>query len=81
MDIVLQINAAVNKILEGYIMAELKGSRTEANLMAAFAGGNVGHNHLSVSAFGQTSLVMSILAIISAVIVVLYIKDEIHDLM
>ncbi len=57
------------------------GSAVAVVLMAAFAGGNVGHNHLSVSAFGQTSLVMSILAIISAVIVVLYIKDEIHDLM
>ena len=49
--------------------------------MAAFAGGNVGHNQISVAAFGQTSLVMSVLAIISAVIVVLYIKDEIRDLM
>ena len=38
-------------------------------------------NNVSVSAFAQTSLVMSVLAIISAVIVVLYIKDEIHDLM
>jgi len=57
------------------------GSAVAVVLMAAFAGGNVGHNHLSVSAFGQTSLVMSVLAIISAVIVILYIKDEIHDLM
>ncbi|MBP3791574.1 MAG: MFS transporter [Methanobrevibacter sp.] len=57
------------------------GSAVAVVLMAAFAGGNVGHNYLSVSAFAQTSLVMSILAIISAVIVVLYIKDEIHDLM
>ena len=57
------------------------GSAVAVVLMAAFAGGNVGHNHLSVSAFGQTSLVMSVLAIISAVIVVIYIKDEIHDLM
>ena len=57
------------------------GSAVAVVLMAAFAGGNVGHNHVSVSAFAQTSLVMSVLAIISAVIVVLYIKDEIHDLM
>jgi len=57
------------------------GSAVAVVLMAAFAGGNVGHNHVSVAAFGQTSLVMSVLAIISAVIVVLYIKDEIHDLM
>ena len=57
------------------------GSAVAVVLMAAFAGGNVGHNHVSVAAFGQTSLVMAILAIISAVIVVLDIKDEIHDLM
>ena len=57
------------------------GSAVAVVLMAAFAGGNVGHNQISVAAFGQTSLVMSVLAIISAVIVVLYIKDEIRDLM
>ena len=57
------------------------GSAVAVVLMALFAGGNVSHNAVSVSAFAQTSLVMSILAIISAVIVVLYIKDEIHDLM
>ncbi len=57
------------------------GSAVAVVLMATFAGGNVGHNHLSVAAFAQTSLVMSILAIISAIIVILYIKDEIHDLM
>jgi MFS family permease len=57
------------------------GSAIAVVLMAVFAGGNVGHNSISVSAFAQTSFVMSILAVISAVIVVLYIKDEIHDLM
>ena len=57
------------------------GSAIAVVLMAVFAGGNVGHNSISVSAFAQTSLVMSILAVIMAVIVVLYIKDEIHDLM
>ena len=57
------------------------GSAVAVVLMTVFAGGNVGHNYLSVSAFAQTSLVMSILAIVSAVIVVIYIKDEIHDLM
>ncbi|MEE1335956.1 MFS transporter [Methanobrevibacter sp.] len=57
------------------------GSAVAVVLMAAFAGGNMGHNNISVSAFAQTSFVMSILAVISAVIVVLYIKDEIHDLM
>lgn len=57
------------------------GSAVAVVLMTVFAGGNVGHNYLSVSAFAQTSLVMSILAIVSAVVVVIYIKDEIHDLM
>lgn len=57
------------------------GSAVAVVLMAAFAGGNIGHNRLSIAAFGHTSLVMAILAVISAVIVVLYIKDEIHDLM
>ena len=57
------------------------GSAIAVVLMAVFAGGNVGHNSISVSAFAQTSLVMSILAVIMAVIVVFYIKDEIHDLM
>ena len=57
------------------------GSAIAVVLIAVFAGGNVGHNSISVSAFAQTSLVMSILAVIMAVIVVFYIKDEIHDLM
>ncbi len=69
------INTTVRQII-GAI-----GSVVAVVLIAVFAGGNVGHNHLSVSAFAQTSFVMSVLAIISAVIVVLYIKDEIHDLM
>ena len=57
------------------------GSAVAVVLMAIFANGAIGHNHVSVGAFAQTSLVMSILAVISMVIVILYIKDEIHDLM
>ncbi len=57
------------------------GSAMAVVLMAVFAGGYVDHNEISVWAFGQTSLVMAILAVISLVIVILYIKDEIHDLM
>ena len=57
------------------------GSAVAVVLMAVFAGGNVAHNAVSVWAFGQTSLVMAILAVISLVIVILYVKDEIHDLM
>ncbi|MBE6497506.1 MAG: multidrug efflux MFS transporter [Methanobrevibacter sp.] len=57
------------------------GSAVAVVLMAIFAGGNVARNAASVTAFGQTSLVMSILAVVSLVIVIIYIKDEIHDLM
>jgi EmrB/QacA subfamily drug resistance transporter len=57
------------------------GSAVAVVLMAIFAGGNVARNAASVAAFGQTSLVMAILAVVSLVIVIIYIKDEIHDLM
>lgn len=57
------------------------GSAVAVVLMAIFAGGNVSHNVISQNAFGQTSLVMAILAAISLIIVILYIKDEIHDLL
>ena len=57
------------------------GSAVAVVLMATFAGGNIDRNAVSVAAFGQTSLVMAILAIVSLVIVIIYIKDEIHDLM
>ena len=57
------------------------GSAVAVVLMAVFAGGNVAHNAISQTAFGQTSLVMAVLAVVSLVIVIIYIKDEIHDLM
>lgn len=57
------------------------GSALAVVLMAIFAGGNVARNAASVAAFGQTSLVMAVLAVVSLVIVIIYIKDEIHDLM
>jgi len=57
------------------------GSAVAVVLMAIFAGGNVARNAVSVAAFGQTSLVMAILAVVSLVIVIIYIKDKIHDLM
>ena len=57
------------------------GSAVAVVLMSIFAGGYIAHNDVSVAAFGQTSLVMAILAVVSLVIVILYIKDEIHDLM
>ena len=57
------------------------GSAVAAVLMSLFAGGVVAHNHMSIYAFNQTSLVMAILGVISLVIVIIYIKDEIHDLM
>ena len=69
---------AINNTVRQIIGA--MGSAVAVVLMAAFAGGNVSHNQVSVSAFTQTSFVMAVLAIISAVIVFLYVKDEIHDL-
>ena len=57
------------------------GSAVAVVLMSIFAGGYIAHNDVSIAAFGQTSLVMAILAVVSLVIVILYIKDEIHDLM
>ena len=57
------------------------GSAVAVVLMAVFAGGNVAHNTISQVAFGQTSFVLAILTVISLIIVLIYIKDEIHDLM
>ena len=57
------------------------GSALSVVLIAVFAGGNVDHNAISVQAFSQTSLVMVILIVISAIIAILYIKDDVHDLM
>ncbi len=54
------------------------GSAVAVVLMAVFAGGNVAHNQISVQAFGWTSLVMSILAIISLVIVIIFVHDNIE---
>ena len=57
------------------------GSAVAAVLMSLFAGGVVGHNQISVNAFNQTSLVMAILGVVMLVIVIIYIKDEVHVLM
>ena len=48
------------------------GSALAVVLMAVFAGGNVDHNAISVTAFGETSIVMSILAVVMLVIVILF---------
>ncbi|MCQ2964315.1 MAG: MFS transporter, partial [archaeon] len=46
-------------------------------LMAVFAGGNIAHNQISADAFSTTSLVMAILAVVSLIIVLLYVKDDV----
>ena len=46
-------------------------------LMAVFAGGNIAHNQISANAFSTTSLVMAILAVVSLIIVLLYVKDDV----
>lgn len=66
------INTTVRQII-GAI-----GSAIAVVLMAIFAGGNVSHNAISVTAFGQTSLVMSILAVVMLVIVILFVHDHVE---
>lgn len=56
------------------------GAAIAVVLMALFAGGTITSNHLSVSAFDTTSLILALLGVVMLVIAVLYIKDEIHDL-
>ena len=54
------------------------GSALAVVLMAVFAGGNVDHNAISVTAFGETSIVMSILAVVMLVIVILFVHDDVE---
>ena len=54
------------------------GSAIAVVLMAVFAGGNVDHNAISVTAFGETSLVMAILAVVMLVIVILFVHDDVE---
>ena len=66
------INTTVRQII-GAI-----GSAIAVVLMAAFAGGTINHNTISVSAFGETSLFMAILAVVMLVIVILYVHDDVE---
>lgn len=66
------INTTVRQII-GAI-----GSAIAVVLMALFAGGTINHNAISVTAFGQTSLVMAILAVIMLVIVILFVHDHVE---
>lgn len=52
------------------------GAAIAVVLMAIFAGGNVGHNAISVSAFQITSLIMAILILISLAIVFIYVREK-----
>lgn len=56
------------------------GSAVAVVLMTLFAGGRISHSLISQDAFAQTSIVMSVLAVASLILVFLYIKDEVHDL-
>ncbi|MBQ6511072.1 MFS transporter [Methanobrevibacter sp.] len=56
------------------------GSAVAVVLMTLFAGGRISHSLISQEAFSQTAIMMSVLAVVSLIIVVLYIKDEVHDL-
>ena len=66
------INTTVRQII-GAI-----GSAVAVVIMATFAGGNIHHNAISVNAFGETSFVMAILAVIMLVIVILYVHDDVE---
>ena len=66
------INTTVRQII-GAI-----GSAVAVVIMATFAGGNVGHNITSVFAFKETSLVMSILAIVMLVLVLLFVRNDVE---
>lgn len=66
------INTTVRQII-GAI-----GSAVAVVIMATFAGGNIHHNAISVNAFGETSFIMAILAVIMLVIVILYVHDDVE---
>ena len=66
------INTTVRQII-GAI-----GAAIGVVLMATFAGGTINHNAISVAAFGDTSLVMAILAVIMLVIVILFVHDNVE---
>lgn len=57
------------------------GSALAVVLMATFAGGNIGHDLASVHGFSLTALFMAILGVICVIIAIVYLKDDIHDLM
>ena len=66
------INTTVRQII-GAI-----GSAVAVVIMATFAGGNINHNAISVNAFGETSLVMAILAVVMLIIVILFVHDDVE---
>lgn len=66
------INTTVRQII-GAI-----GAAIGVVLMATFAGGNVSSNTISVAAFGETSFVMAILAVVMLVIVILFVHDNVE---
>lgn len=66
------INTTVRQII-GAI-----GAAIGVVLMATFAGGNVDHNAISVTAFAETSIVMAILAVVMLVIVILFVHDDVE---
>ena len=68
---------AINNTVRQIIGAS--GSAVAATLLTIFTGGYVAHNKITVPAFSKTSLFMAALMVISLIIVLLYIKDEVED--
>lgn len=52
------------------------GAAMAVVFMAILAGGNIGHNLVSLDAFRNTSLIMAVLIIVSLAIVLMYIRSE-----
>ena len=65
---------AVNNTLR-QIFAAI-GSSMVVVIVAILAGGTIGHNHASVVAFNQTSLILLILHVIMLILTILFIDDK-----
>ncbi len=65
---------AVNNTLR-QIFAAI-GSSMVVVMVAVLAGGAIGHNSASVTAFNQTSLILLVLHVVMLILVILYIDDK-----
>lgn len=66
---------AINNTVRQIIGA--MGSALCVAIMTILANGTITHNSISVSAFQNTSLIVSVLVVISLIIVILFVKDDV----